>query len=49
MFDKHGKPTFLGEITYANRTWNNRLTASIPQSLMDAEFKILNERYGKSK
>ena len=45
MFDKHGKPTFLGEITYVNRTWNNRLTASTPQSLMDAEFKILNQRY----
>jgi hypothetical protein len=46
MFDKHGLPAILPEITYANRTWENRLTARIPQSIMDAEFKILNAKYG---
>lgn len=45
MFDKHGKPTIINEITAVNRTWGNRLTDTIPQSLKDKEFNMLKLKY----
>ena len=45
MFDLHGEPSILGEITVVNRTWGNRLTDTISQSLKDKEFNILKLKY----
>ena len=45
MFDLHGEPTILDEITVVNRTWGNRLTDTIPQSLKDKEFEMLKLKY----
>jgi len=46
MFLKYGKPYILDEITAVNRTWGDRLTDTIPQSLKDKEFNMLKEKYG---
>ena len=40
-----GEPTILDEITVVNRTWGNRLTDTIPQSLKDKEFEMLKLKY----
>ena len=45
MFDLHGEPTILDEITAVNRTWGNRLTDTIPQSLKNKEFEMLKIKY----
>jgi glycosyltransferase involved in cell wall biosynthesis len=45
MFNKHGEPLILDEITVVNRTWGERLTDTIKQDLKDKEFNILNSRY----
>jgi dTDP-4-dehydrorhamnose reductase len=45
MFLKYGKPYILDEITAVNRTWGDRLTDTIPQSLKDKEFNMLKEKY----
>ena len=45
MFDEHGEPKILNLITAVNRTWGNRLTDTIPQSLKDKEFNMLKEKY----
>ena len=45
MFDIHGKPKILNLITVVNRTWGDRLTDTIPQSLKDTEFNKLKKIY----
>ena len=45
MFDLHGEPSILEEITVVNRTWGERLTDTIPQSLKDKEFNMLKLKY----
>jgi|TARA_R110000851_G_scaffold205191_2_gene357186 dTDP-4-dehydrorhamnose reductase len=45
MFDLHGEPSILDEVTVVNRTWGNRLTDTIPQSLKDKEFEMLKLKY----
>lgn len=47
MFLKYGEPFILNEITVVNRTWGSRLTDTIPQSLKDKEFKMLQLKYDK--
>jgi hypothetical protein len=47
MFLKYGEPSVLNEITVVNRTWGARLTDTIPQSLKDKEFKMLQLKYDK--
>ena len=45
MFIKYGKPHILDVTTAVNRTWGDRLTDTIPQSLKDKEFNMLKEKY----
>jgi len=49
MFNKHGKPSIINEITVVNRTWGERLTDTIGQELKDKELRLLIERYGKTR
>jgi hypothetical protein len=45
MFDLHGEPEILDEITVVNRTWGNRLTDTLPQGLKDKELDMLILEY----
>ncbi len=45
MFLEYGMPYIVDSITYANRTWGKRLTDTIPQDKINAEMKIVNEKY----
>ncbi len=45
MFDIHGKPLIINDITYVNRTWGERLTDTIGEDLKKREFEMLKKRY----
>ena len=45
MFDLHGEPEILDEITVVNRTWGNRLTDTLSQALKDKELGMLILEY----
>lgn len=47
LYLKYGEPNILDEITTVNRTWGERLTDTIDESLKVREFFILKDKYSK--
>lgn len=45
MFLKHGEPLICDEITVVNRTSEDQLTSTIPDSIKINEHKIVNKKY----
>jgi hypothetical protein len=45
MFDRHGQPKILDQVTVVNRTSPHRLTESISQSIKDKEVNMLVAKY----
>lgn len=45
MYDLHGNPYILNEITYVNRTWGARLTDTITQEERNKDYEICMKKY----
>lgn len=47
LYLKYGEPNILDEITTVNRTWGERLTDTIDETLKVKEFFLLKDKYSK--